>query len=155
MRIGLLLFSVVLVFSANLHAQEKNNTLTLEINNIESFDSKLYVGIYNSEKDFKNKSNAVDSAVLVPSSKGLKLKFNIPAHKYYAAAGFQDLNNNGKLDTGVFGIPVEPVCVSEYDHKPKAPPTFKKSEFYFVNDTTIVMPLVSGKKEIEKLEKEF
>jgi uncharacterized protein (DUF2141 family) len=73
----------------------------------------------------------------------------------YAAAGFQDLNGNKKLDTGIFGIPIEPVCVSDYNHKPKSPPTFIKSEFMLKSDTVIVMPLMSGNKEIEKLEKKF
>ena len=137
---------------------QKNTVLkkvTLEVTNINSFDTKLYVGIYASEKDFKKKINAIDSAILVPKNKSIAITMKVPKGGYYAAAGFQDLNGNGKLDTGVFGIPVEPVCVSDYNHKPKSPPTFKKSEFHVVNDTTIVMPLMSGKKEIEKIEKEL
>ena len=146
---------ILLAFATAVHSQNKIGTITLEITNISSFDSKLYVGIYDSEKNFKSKSNPIDSAILKPTTKSVILKFKVPRNHSYAAAGFQDLNHNGKLDTGIFGIPVEPVCVSDYDHKPKSPPTFRKSEFHFVNDTTIVMPLMSGKKEIEKLEKEL
>ena len=146
---------ILLAFTITAFSQNTTGTITLEITNINSFDSKLYVGVYKSEKDFKAKSNPVDSAILNPKSKSVVLKFKVPRNHSYAAAGFQDLNHNGKLDTGIFGIPVEPVCVSDYDHKPKSPPTFRKSEFHFVNDTTIVMPLMSGKKEIEKLEKEL
>lgn len=148
-------FVILLAFTVSAYSQNTTGTITLEITNINSFDSKLYVGVYKSEKDFKAKSNPVDSAILNPKSKSVVLKFKVPRNHSYAAAGFQDLNHNGKLDTGIFGIPVEPVCVSDYDHKPKSPPTFRKSEFHFVNDTTIVMPLMSGKKEIEKLEKEL
>jgi uncharacterized protein (DUF2141 family) len=144
-----------LILTFTMFSQSDIGTLTLKIENIKSFDSKLYVGVYNSQEDFKNKSNSIDSTILVPKTESVTIKMKLPRNNYYAAAGFQDLNHNGKLDTGVFGIPVEPVCVSDYDHKPKAPPTFKKSEFFFKNDTTIVMPLMSGNKEVEEIEKEL
>ncbi len=133
--------------------QDISKTVTLEITNIQSFRTKLYVGIYESEKGFKTKSNAIDSVILIPKKESIKLPMKVQKGGYYAAAGFQDLNGNGKLDTGIFGIPIEPVCVSDFDHKPTRPPTFKRSEFHVINDTTIVMPLLSGKKEAEKLEK--
>lgn len=152
MKQSVLILASLIIFGFAATGQ-KNIELTLEIKGIKSFDKKLYVGLYSSEKDFKAKSNAVDSAIIIPKKKSVTIKMKNLKKGYYAAAGFQDLNGNGKLDTGVFGIPVEPVCVSDYTHKPKSPPTFKKSEFYLTQDTTIVMPLVSGKKDIEKLEK--
>ncbi len=151
---AIIAFLIITSLSVSGQKSSSIKKVTLEITNIKSFDTKLYVGIYNSSKDLKKKTNAVDSAIIVPKKKSLRIIMKVP-NGYYAAAGFQDLNNNGKLDTGIFGIPVEPVCVSDYNHKPKSPPTYKKSEFHVVNDTTIVMPLLSGKKEIEKLEKEL
>ena len=34
----------------------------------------------------------------------------------YAVACFHDANKNGKLDTGIFGIPQEGVCASNGGH---------------------------------------
>ena len=146
---------LLLSISSNYIFAQDNITLTLEIENINSYDTRLYVGIYDSKKDFKNKSHAIDSVIVIPKTRTIKLTFNIKHAGIYAAAGFQDLNNNKKLDTGIFGIPIEPVCVSDYHHKPKSPPTFRKSEFMLKSDTTIIMPLMSGNKEIEKLEKKL
>ncbi len=146
---------LMIFISSIINAQNEIGTITLKIENIKSFDSKLYVGIYDSQQSFKTKTNSIDSSILIPKTSEVTIKLKIPRNNYYAAAGFQDLNHNGKLDTGVFGIPVEPVCVSDYNHKPHSPPTFKKSEFFFKNDTTIIMPLMSGNKEIEEIEKKL
>ncbi|MBT3174343.1 MAG: DUF2141 domain-containing protein [Lentimicrobiaceae bacterium] len=149
-----ILIILMSITSTFVFAQD-NIILTLEVKNIKSFDTKLYVGIYDNKKDFKNKSHTIDSAIIIPKTETVKLTFTIKDAGMYAAAGFQDLNGNKKLDTGIFGIPIEPVCVSDYNHKPKSPPTFIKSEFMLKSDTVIVMPLMSGNKEIEKLEKKF
>lgn len=47
----------------------------------------------------------------------------------YSMAAFHDANNNDKLDTGVFGIPVEGVCTSNNAKGRFGPPKYKDAAF--------------------------
>ena len=49
-----ILIILMSITSTFVFAQD-NIILTLEVKNIKSFDTKLYVGIYDNKKDFKNK----------------------------------------------------------------------------------------------------
>jgi uncharacterized protein (DUF2141 family) len=47
----------------------------------------------------------------------------------YAVACFHDENGNGKLDTGLFGIPKEGVCASNGATGTLGPPSFNDAKF--------------------------
>lgn len=47
----------------------------------------------------------------------------------YAIGVYQDENNNGQLDTGIFGIPVEPMGVSNNVRPLLGPPSFNDARF--------------------------
>ena len=54
----------------------------------------------------------------------------IPAGTY-AVACFHDENKNGRLDTGLFGIPTEGTVVSNHAKGFMGPPSFEKARFTF------------------------
>jgi uncharacterized protein (DUF2141 family) len=54
----------------------------------------------------------------------------IPAGTY-AVACFHDENKNGKLDTGLFGIPTEGTAASNNARGVLGPPSFKDAKFWF------------------------
>jgi uncharacterized protein (DUF2141 family) len=54
----------------------------------------------------------------------------IPAGTY-AVACFHDENKNGKLDTGLFGIPTEGTVASNHAKGFMGPPSFDKAKFSF------------------------
>jgi uncharacterized protein (DUF2141 family) len=54
----------------------------------------------------------------------------------YAVACFHDENNNGKLDTGMFGIPTEGTVASNQAKGFMAPPSFEKARFSFAGAAT-------------------
>jgi uncharacterized protein (DUF2141 family) len=54
----------------------------------------------------------------------------IPAGTY-AVACIHDENKNGKLDTGLFGIPTEGTVVSNHAKGFMGPPSFEKARFAF------------------------
>lgn len=64
----------------------------------------------------------------------------LPAGEY-AIALFHDLNGNGRLDTGRFGIPTEPVAFSNDAEGIMGPPPYGKCRFRLDKDTTVVMHL--------------
>lgn len=49
----------------------------------------------------------------------------------YSMAAFHDANNNDKLDTGTFGIPVEGFCTSNNAKGTLGPPKYKDAAFAF------------------------
>ena len=49
----------------------------------------------------------------------------------YSMAAFHDENNNDKLDTGIFGIPVEGFCTSNNAKGRLGPPKYKDAAFAF------------------------
>lgn len=59
----------------------------------------------------------------------------IPAGTY-AVACFHDENKNGKLDTGLFGIPTEGTVVSNHAKGFMGPPSFDKARFTFAGVPT-------------------
>ncbi len=113
--------------------------LTIEVRDIEKVDGRLYVAIYNSDETFLKKPLAgfrvgvKDKAVSIPCQ-------GLPTGTY-AVSLFQDENDNGKLDTGAFGIPVEKFGFSNDAEGVMGPPTWKKCCFTFSADTTLVIHL--------------
>ena len=74
----------------------------------------ILIALYGSEADFDNDENVVQSAKITVDKVGpytTKLE-NLPSGKYVLAL-FQDVNDNGKLDTNLFGIPKEPYAFSQ------------------------------------------
>ncbi len=53
----------------------------------------------------------------------------------YSMAAFHDQNNNDKLDTGTFGIPVEGFCTSNNAKGTLGPPKYKAAAFDFSGGT--------------------
>ncbi len=137
------LFFIILLFQITGFVFGQNiANLTVSISNITLTDGKIYVGVYDNEVSFKQKSGAVDSLIIIPTNETTKVQFNNIPTGDYAIAVFQDLNKNGKIDLGKFKIPTEPVGISNYSiGKSKLPPTFKKAQFTFCGDTLIFIPL--------------
>jgi uncharacterized protein (DUF2141 family) len=60
----------------------------------------------------------------------------------YAVACFHDENDNGKLDTGIFGIPKEGTVVSNRAHGTLGPPSWDAAKFSFAGrPTELVLPI--------------
>jgi uncharacterized protein (DUF2141 family) len=53
----------------------------------------------------------------------------------YAIRCYQDVNNNGVMDTGIFGIPVEP-CGTYRENTHFGAPKFKNIFFYVKNNVS-------------------
>lgn len=143
-----------LILMSGLHAQ-KSYTISVKIERIENMKAPLIVGLYADEESFKAKK-ALDSLHVVPSKETFTVKFKKVPSGTYAIALFQDLNGTGKLTTKEFGIPTEPVGVSNYPLPGiPQPPKFKKAAFEVNKNMEIAIPLMFSKdykKEIEKIE---
>lgn len=143
LRISFLLLSFQLVI--NLSCQSLH-TLSIEVSNIQNTETRIFLGLYDTEASFKTKSMAIDSVVFIPKTNVSDIFINNIPDGEYAIAIFQDINNNGKLDMGILKIPKEPIGISNFGEKNKVGiPTFNKAKIKINGDTTISIPLIFKK----------
>lgn len=107
-------------------AQEEH-TITVEFSGMETDKGKLYVALYNKKADFLKKSYK-GKIVEVKDQKAIAVFTSIPTGTY-AVSAFHDVNDNKKMDTRIFGIPKEPIGISNDAKGFMGPPKFKKAKF--------------------------
>jgi uncharacterized protein (DUF2141 family) len=112
---------------------ENDKTVILEIHNIITNGGKIYVFIYSSKESF-NRKEAYITLEFNPINSIAFYELVIP-YGEYAIATYQDENNNGILDTGWFGIPKEPVGMSNFSGKGFPPNNFDKLKIVVNNST--------------------
>lgn len=108
--------------------------LTIKVENIEEAKGDIYVGIYNTEESYIDRTGHVKGLRLpscVPSVQGT---VEIPAGKY-AISVYHDINSNGKLDENMLGIPKEPYGISNGITRPN----FQKALISVEGDTDVVI----------------
>ena len=80
--------------------------INIEIEGVNSQPSKIYVQLFNGEANFLN-GNALSATYIQAKAGNNIVAFsNVPAGEY-AVRFFQDENNNGTLDSNLFGMPSE------------------------------------------------
>jgi uncharacterized protein (DUF2141 family) len=89
--------------------------VNLEITGIKINNGTIYVAVYSNEDDY-NRENSFRKFVLEPENTTLNYYLELPGGEYVVTL-FQDSNSNGKLDANIFGIPKEPVGITNYDGK--------------------------------------
>jgi len=98
--------------------------LEVIVKNIKNANGNVRVGIFNDEKTFLEK--AVYGQVVKSSEGGVTVLFNIPAGTY-AVSVIHDEDEDGDLDSGMFGIPKEGFSFSNDAMGTFGPPSFKKA----------------------------
>jgi uncharacterized protein (DUF2141 family) len=106
--------------------------LTVRVTNLRSSSGQVGCTIYNSAKGFPTDSSAALQRLWCPIANATSVCAfaPIPAGTY-AVACFHDENKNGKLDTGMFGIPKEGTVASNHAKGFMGPPSFDKAKFSF------------------------
>jgi uncharacterized protein (DUF2141 family) len=108
-------------------------TLTVDIQNVKSKTGKLYVALYEPCDGFPSKCKPVAGQALLASTNPARLTFSVEPGQY-AIALYHDVNDNGKMDKGMFGIPKEPYGFSN-NFRPKfAGPKFSDCQFEVKNE---------------------
>ncbi|WP_296638036.1 DUF2141 domain-containing protein [Polaribacter sp.] len=122
-------------FSFN--AQEANFNLTIEILGIKTNTGKVYLALYDNTNDFlKKKREFIGAKSEVKNGKSIVFFKNIKKGEY-AASIFYDENNNGKMDTKLFGVPKEPYGFSNNAKGFMGPPSFKEAKFTLASNKKI------------------
>jgi len=106
---------------------------TIEINGVVVNKGLVYVAIYSNEKDYKSET-PFTRFILEPDNTSLAYFLELPEGEYVVSV-FQDSNNDGKLNTNIFGIPTEHVGITNYNLR-GAPGGFNRSKVPINNSST-------------------
>ena len=85
---------------------------TIEINSVTVNGGLVYVAVYSNENDYKNEK-AFASFILKPDNATLTHSLDLPEGEYVVSV-FQDKDGDGKLNSGLFGLPTEHVGKTNY-----------------------------------------
>ena len=112
--------------------------LTLIVTNLASDDGPVIVGVYGPKNNFPDPKDQLKVYKFVPNGKTLTAQIDDIGYGDFALAIYQDVNNNGKIDKNMIGIPTEPYAFSNnYRPKVKAP-NYKNCQFCYNRDSNIV-----------------
>lgn len=117
-----MLFCFLLCLAAGYSFAETVSAV-IEINGVTVNGGLVYVAVYNNEKDFKKEARYT-GFMLAADNTALTCTAELPEGDYVVSA-FQDVNGNQELDTKAFGIPAEPLGLTNYNLK-GAPGGFQK-----------------------------
>jgi Uncharacterized protein conserved in bacteria len=88
---------------------------TIEINGVIVNGGLIYVAVYSNENEYKNET-AFINFILQPNNTILTYSLDLPEGEYVVSV-FQDKNGDEELNSGLFGIPSEPVGKTNYNLK--------------------------------------
>jgi uncharacterized protein (DUF2141 family) len=127
--------------------QNPGGDLQITVTNIFPVEGKLYIAIYDNEEDYMDLEKVAFQKI-VPINDETE-SFVIPGMPdgEYAVTVFQDLNDNGELDTSSIGFPREPYGFSNDARGTFGPPKFRKAKFNVNGNTDIRIKLVNDEKE--------
>jgi uncharacterized protein (DUF2141 family) len=111
--------------------------LTVRIDNLRSNNGQVGCMIYNSAKGYPTDPSLALQRLWCPiADSASTCTFDPIVAGIYAVACFHDENKNGKLDTGMFGIPTEGTVASNQAKGFMGPPSFDKAKFSFSGATS-------------------
>ncbi|MDR1552372.1 MAG: DUF2141 domain-containing protein [Prevotellaceae bacterium] len=128
---------LMLLAASTLNAQHK---LTIVVDGMEQSKGTLFVAVYDSENFMKKPMYGTLAKV---DKEEIKIVLDSIVSGNYAVSIFHDENDNGKLDTGVYGIPVEKTGSSNNAKAIYGPPKFDDCKFTIEDDTVIYITLTS------------
>jgi len=114
------------LFADNIHT-------TIDINGVTVNGGLVYVAVYSNENDYKSET-AFANFILQPDKTALTYFLDLPEGEYVVSV-FQDKNGDEKLNSGIFGIPLEHVGITNYSLR-GVPSGFNKLKMPVNNNST-------------------
>ena len=101
--------------------------LTVAIENVGSASGAVRAALFVNPADFPGKPSQAQSVPAAPGRMAVTFRSLPPGR--YAVSAYHDINDNKKLDTGLFGRPTEPVGFSRDARGRMGPPAFDDAAF--------------------------
>ena len=132
------IFILSLMFVANI--ADTQNKLTVVVDGIEKSTGKIVVAVSDSI-NFQKKSLYYGMIKVEPKQEEVTIVIENIASGKYAVSLYHDENDNNKLDTGSYGIPVEKYGFSNNAKGKMGPPAFQNCMIIIKEDTEINITL--------------
>jgi uncharacterized protein (DUF2141 family) len=111
---------------------------------IEGIDTEkggtVRIGLYG-EKGFPDEGQELRGREIEVEREEAVVEFEDVAAGSYAIALYQDINGDEQCDRGLFGIPTEPVGISNNAIRRLGPPRFKDAAFEVPEDGTVALEI--------------
>ena len=132
----ILIFFLVLLCKVYLFADEI--PFVVVVRGVTINDGMIYGAIYSNNNSYKNhepeytfQNNSSDETI--------RFNLNIPSGDYVIEV-YQDTNNNGRLDFGIFNIPREPIGITNFNGR-GIPGNFNKQKVTINNEAIIIIQM--------------
>ena len=133
--------TAALIFSILSTASMAQTCAPVEVRNVRPAQGSLMVVAYTSEADFNKKP--ATAMQLKPTEETLSFSLCVPGSaSSLALMMFQDLNDNGKMDSSVLGMPIEP-WGSSGKPNPFGPPSWAGAAVSVPADSKPVVVILS------------
>ena len=123
-----LLVAVVLVPAAGAQAPARHG-LTVRVSDVKGAEGEVVISLFTRPDGFPADVSKADRSAKVPPGKPTHTFADLPAGQYVVVV-FHDRNRDGKVDRSLFGVPKEPIGLS--NHKSIGPkggrPDFEKAK---------------------------
>ena len=118
--------------SAALSLTSHGETVTVTVENINAKAGKVFVALHTSDTFLSDE--LIDGRIIEVNGDSVSFTMSDVTPGTYALAAFHDVDDDGELDAGTFGIPKEPYGFSN-NAKPRfGPPKFKAASFVVAAD---------------------
>lgn len=128
------------ILSSCVFSQENTSILVVNVIGGNPEQGQALFALYNTEESFLEEP-FVALANVIDSAGAATFIVEDLAFGIYAIAVVYDEDENGELNTGLFGIPSEKIGMSNDAKGRFGPPSFNAASFSFSNDTTIEITL--------------
>ena len=112
---------------------EPTTALTVQLEGLKSDEGDLMIALYDSSANWLSKSIMGKISDIVDGK--ATVVFEEVPYGIYAISSFHDEDSNGKLNSGVFGIPTEPYASSRGAKGRFGPPKWEDAKFELNSDT--------------------
>lgn len=134
-KVSEIVLFILILISILSFRQPISGDLVINLENVKTSEGMIWLALYDSEQNLFVKSNSILKGIKVEETGELTGDLTVKMDKVlfgtYALAIFHDINNNGKLDQNLLGIPIEPYA---FARKPKSKwraPRYKELVFDF------------------------
>lgn len=145
-KVQFILIMTTLVLASNVFATELpqgrvmpeasgSANLTLTIDGIRKTEGVLRIGIYNSETGHASQQE-IGGANAPVNAESVVVEFNGLAAGQYAINLYHDVDDNGQMNTNLFGIPSEPYAFSNNAKGNFGPAKWKDAAFEVSADSS-------------------
>lgn len=112
--------------------------IEFNISGVNDDSNKVYVQLFKGEENYKN--GIAESATITKAESGkASIHFNNLGKGEYALRFFHDQNSNGKLETNLFGMPVEGFGFSNNAKPNFGPVSYSEIKFMISDDSSKVI----------------